>query len=76
MEIYCANFFPWAKEVKKGGSRKIGPARPPRQGGPAGPSRPAQVGPGGRRPGFLPELLLLDFLLRSENFKGSLKKGK
>jgi hypothetical protein len=32
------------------------------------------VGPGGGRPRFLPELLLFDFLLRSENFKGSLKK--
>jgi hypothetical protein len=36
--------------------------------------RPAQVGPGGGRSWFLPGLLLFDFLLRSENFKGSLKK--
>jgi hypothetical protein len=36
--------------------------------------RPAQLGPGGGRPRFLPELLLFDFLLRSKNFKGSLKK--
>jgi hypothetical protein len=36
--------------------------------------RPAQVGPGSRRPRFLPELLLFDFLLWSENFKGSLKQ--
>jgi hypothetical protein len=57
-----------------GGARKTGPARPPRQGGPAGPVRPAQVGPGGGRSQVLPELLLFDFLLRSENFKGSLKK--
>jgi hypothetical protein len=50
----------------KGGTRKTGPTRPPRQGGPAGPD--------GGRPRFLPEWLLFDFLLRSENFKGSLKK--
>jgi hypothetical protein len=35
-----------------------------------------QLGPGGGRPRFLPELLLFDFLLWSENLKGSLKKGK
>jgi hypothetical protein len=46
-KIYWANFFPWVKKVKKGGARKTGPARPPRQGGPTGPVRPAQVGPGG-----------------------------
>jgi hypothetical protein len=40
-KIYWANFFPWAKEAKKGGARKTGPARPPRQGGLAGPVRPA-----------------------------------
>jgi hypothetical protein len=34
--------------------------------------RPAHVGPDGGSPWFLPELLLFDFLLRSENFKGSL----
>jgi hypothetical protein len=59
---------------KNGGARKTGPARPPRQGGSAGPVRPAQVGPGGGWFRFLPELLLFDFLLRSENFKGSLNK--
>jgi hypothetical protein len=32
------------------------------------------VGPGGVSPRFFPELLLFDFLLRSENFKGSLNK--
>jgi hypothetical protein len=57
-----------------GGTRKTGLTRPPRQGGPAGPGRLAQIGSGGRRPRFLPELLLFDFLLWSENFKGSLKK--
>jgi hypothetical protein len=73
-KIYWANIFPWAKEVKKGSARKTGPARPPRQGGPAGPVRPAQLGLDGGCPQFLPELLLFDFLLRSENFKGSFKK--
>jgi hypothetical protein len=72
--IYSANFFPWAKKAKKGGARKTRPARPPRQGGPPGPVRPAQVGPGGGWSRFLPELLLFDFLLWSENFKGSLNK--
>jgi hypothetical protein len=37
-------------------------------------SRPAQVGSGSGSSRFLPELLLFDFLLRSENFKGSLNK--
>jgi hypothetical protein len=32
------------------------------------------VGPGGVSPRFFPGLLLFDFLLRSENFKGSLNK--
>jgi hypothetical protein len=73
-KIYWANFFPWAKKAKKGGARKTGPARPPRQGGSAGPVRPAQVGPDGGWFRFLPELVLFDFLLRSENFKGSLNK--
>jgi hypothetical protein len=73
-KIYWANFFPWANKEKKGGARKTGPARPPRQGGPAGPVRPTQVGPGGGWSRFLPELLLFDFLLRSENYKGSLNK--
>jgi hypothetical protein len=53
---------------------KTDPARPPRPGGPAGPVRPAQVGPGGGWSRFLPELLLFDFILGSENFKGSLNK--
>jgi hypothetical protein len=59
---------------KKGGTRETGPDRPPRHGGSAGQVRPAQVGPDGVSPRFLPELLLFDFLLRSENFKGSLNK--
>jgi hypothetical protein len=73
-KIYWANFFPWAKEAKNGGAIKTGPARPPKQGGPAGPVRPAWSGLGGGRSRFLPELLLFDFLLRSENFKASLQK--
>jgi hypothetical protein len=32
------------------------------------------MGPGVSRPRFLTELLLFDFLFRSENFNGSLKK--
>jgi hypothetical protein len=32
------------------------------------------VGPGSISPRFFPELLLFDFLLRLENFKGSLNK--
>jgi hypothetical protein len=73
-KIYWDNIFPWAKEEKKGRCTKnrTGPA--PETGWAAGPVRPAQVGPGGGRSRFLPELLLFDFLLRSENFKGSLKK--
>jgi hypothetical protein len=63
-KIYWANFFPWAKEAKKRAvHEKTGPARPPRQGWPVGPVRPAQVGPGGSWSRFLPELLLFDFLL-------------
>jgi hypothetical protein len=73
-KIYWTNFFPWAEKAKKGGTWETGLDRPPKQGGPAGPVRPAQVGPGGGSPWFLPELLLFDFLLRSEIFKGSLNK--
>jgi hypothetical protein len=73
-KIYWANFFPWAKKAKKGGTPETGLDRPPRQGGPAGPVRPTQWGPGGGSPRFFPEMLLFDFLLRSENFKGSLNK--
>jgi hypothetical protein len=51
---------------------RTGPA--PKQGGPVGPVRPAQWGPGGSSPRFFFDLLLFDFLLRSENFKGSLNK--
>jgi hypothetical protein len=73
-KIYWSNFFPWAEKAKKGGTRETGPDRPPEQGGPAGPGRSAQVGPGGILPYFFPDLLLFDFLLRLENFKGSLNK--
>jgi hypothetical protein len=41
-KIYWANFFPWVEKAKKGGTRETGPARPLRQGGPAGPIRPTQ----------------------------------
>jgi hypothetical protein len=75
-EIYWANFFPWAKKAKKGwytGDR-TGPDRPSGQGGPAGPVRPTQWGPSSGSPRFFPGMLLFDFLLQSENFKGSLNK--
>jgi hypothetical protein len=73
-KIYWANFFPWDEKAKKGGTRETGPDRPPEHGGSAGPVRSAQVGPGGVSPWFFPRLLLFDFLLLSENFKGSLNK--
>jgi hypothetical protein len=73
-KIYWANFFPWAEKAKKGGTRETGPDRPPEQVWPASPVRSAQVGPGTFLPWFFPGLLLFDFLLRSENFKGSLNK--
>jgi hypothetical protein len=53
-KIYWANFFPWAEKVKKGGTQETGPDRPPRQGGPTGPVRPAQWGSGGGSPRFSP----------------------
>jgi hypothetical protein len=73
-KIYWANFFPWAKQAKKGRCMKNRTGSGPETGWPAGLVRPAQVGPGGGRSPFLPELLLFDFLLRSENFKGNLKR--
>jgi hypothetical protein len=72
--IYWANFFSQAKNAKKGGSQETGPDRPMEQGGPAGPVRPAQWGPGVGSPRFFPKSLLFDFLLWSENFKRSLNK--
>jgi hypothetical protein len=73
-KIYWANFFHGLRKRKKGSTRETGPDRPPEQGGPAGPVRPAQWGPDGGSPRFFLEMLLFDFLLRSENFKGSLNK--
>jgi hypothetical protein len=73
-KIFWANFFPWAKKAKKGRYTGNRPGPAPRQGGPAGPVRPAQLGPGGVSPRILPEFLLFDLLLRSGNFKGSLNK--
>jgi hypothetical protein len=52
----------------------MGPDRPAEQGGPASPVRPSQGGLGGGSPRFFPGTCLFDFLLWSENFKGSLKK--
>jgi hypothetical protein len=52
VKIYQANFFLWAKNAKKGGTRETGPDRPPEQGGPAGPVRPAQGGPAAVRTVF------------------------
>jgi hypothetical protein len=40
LAIYWANFFPWAKKAKKGGTRETGSDRPPKQGGPTGPVGP------------------------------------
>jgi hypothetical protein len=71
-KIYRANFFPWAEKTKKG-TRETGPAWPPKQGGPAEPIRSARGAQRRFAPVF-PELLLFDFLLWSENFKGSLNK--
>jgi hypothetical protein len=75
-KIYWANVFPWAEKAKKGRytENRNGPDRPTEQGGPAGPVGSAQVGPSSVSPRFFPELLLFDFLLRSENIKGSLNK--
>jgi hypothetical protein len=73
-EDLLAYFFSWAKNAKKGGTRETGPDRPPEQGGPAGPVQPAQWGPGGGSPRFFPGMLLFDFLIWSENFKGRLSK--
>jgi hypothetical protein len=67
-KIYWANFFPWAEKAKKGCTRETGPNRPPEQGGPAGPVRPAQWARWRFAPVF-PDLLLFDFLLRSENLR-------
>jgi hypothetical protein len=45
MKIYWANFFPWAKKAKKGGTRETRPDRPPdRSDRPSG--APAAVCPG------------------------------
>jgi hypothetical protein len=74
VKIYWANFFSWAKNAKKGGSQETRPDRPPQQGGPAGLVRPAQGGAGSGSPRFSPRMLLFDFILWSENFKGSLNK--
>jgi hypothetical protein len=74
MKIYWANFFPWPEKAKKGGTRETEPDRPLEQGGPTGSVRPVQWGPDGGSPLFFPGMLLFDFLLRSENFKGSLNK--
>jgi hypothetical protein len=76
VKIYWANFFHELRKRKKGGTRETGPDQPPEQAGSASPVRPAQWGPGGGSPRFFPDLLLFDFLLRSENFKRSLNKEK
>jgi hypothetical protein len=57
VKIYWANFFPWAKKEKKGGTRETEPDRPPKQGGPVGLVRPAQQGSGGGSPQFFLDLL-------------------
>jgi hypothetical protein len=74
-KFYRANFFHGLRMRNKWGTRKTGPDRPAEQGGPAGPDRPAQGGSDGGSPRFSPGTCLFDFLLWSENFKGSLKKG-
>jgi hypothetical protein len=58
----------------KGGTRKTRLNRPAKQGGPTGPVRPAQGGSTAVRSRFFPGTCLFDFLLWSENFKGSWKK--
>jgi RNase P subunit RPR2 len=56
----------------KGGTRKTGPDRRSRVGRPVRSDRPR--GADGGSPRFFPGTCLCDFLLWSENFKGSLKK--
>jgi hypothetical protein len=73
-KIYWANFFSWAKNAKKDGTQETGPDRPPEQGGPAGPVRPAQGESDSSSSQFFPRMLLFDFHLWSENFNGSLNK--
>jgi hypothetical protein len=58
----------------RGGTQKRGPDWPAKQGGPAGPVRPAQGGLNGGSPQFFLGTCLFNFLLWSEKFKGSLKK--
>jgi hypothetical protein len=73
-KIYWANFFPWAEKAKKGRytGNRTGPTP---ETGWAG--HPSPIGPGGPLRRFapvFPGLLLLDFLLRLENFKESFNK--
>jgi hypothetical protein len=74
VKIYWANVFPWAKKAKKGqymGNQTV----PAHETGWA--DRPGPTGPVGPRRRFapvFPGMLLFDFLLQSENFKGSLNK--
>jgi hypothetical protein len=51
-KFYRASHFSWAKMRNKGGTGKMGPARPAEQGGTAAPVPPAQGGPAAVRPSF------------------------
>jgi hypothetical protein len=66
-KIYWANFFPWAEKAKKGWYTGNGTGPAP---GTGWAGRPGLTG----SPQFFPGKLLFNFLLRSENFKGTLNK--
>jgi hypothetical protein len=73
-KIYWANFFPWAEKLKKGRYTGNQTGLAP---GTGWAGRPSWIGPGGPvavSPQFFLKLLLFDFLLQSQNFKGSLNK--
>jgi hypothetical protein len=67
--IYWANFFSRAKNEKRAVHRRLDWTDPRNR-----VVRPAQWRRGDGSPWFFPDSLLFDFLLCSENFKGSLNK--
>jgi hypothetical protein len=73
-KFYWANFFSWAESVKKGRHTGDGTGPALGTGWADQPGLTGPRGPGGGSPWFFPGMLLFDFLLWSENFKGSLNK--